>query len=71
MERGSWKFCTESFPGGRYVVGRGAPLPLPKAPRAAAKRRKRAGGQGWETLTLAGLGQGLGAPFFSFLSYFP
>jgi hypothetical protein len=32
------------------------------------------GGQGLagqETVTLAGLGQGLGRPFFSFLSYFP
>jgi hypothetical protein len=52
--------------------GEGCTLPLHQgSPMAAAKGRSKGGsGQGWgqaippETLTLVGLGQGLGAPFF-------
>jgi hypothetical protein len=36
VEEGLVKLCVDSSSRGLYIVGRGAPLPLPKAPREAA-----------------------------------
>jgi hypothetical protein len=67
VEEGSWLvLCISSSKGPLYIVGRGCTLPLHQgSPRAAARSGARPALP--ETLTLAGLGQGLGAPFF-FLS---
>jgi hypothetical protein len=68
MEEGSWIGVSSLLLGPPlYIVGRGAPYPSPKAPIAAAKEEEGSdqGRPARETLTLAGLGQGLGRPSFS------
>jgi hypothetical protein len=71
MEEGSWNCVSSLLLGPSFKWGGGAPYPSPKAPRVAAKEEEGSG-QGWpakETLTRAGLGQGLGRPLFSFLLF--
>jgi hypothetical protein len=76
MEKDSWELCCVLLSnwGPLYIVGRGVHLTPP--PRHLGRRPRERGptARAWlarETLTLAGLGQGWGAPLFSFLFYFP